>query len=217
MDFPAVEDEQKGYEGYEFVASTGKSFFTFRGKLFSLEKEKYGNTKIRCFWGSAKPIQDLIRHVQNASKHRGTLLQIHNVRGHGRCKVDTVQSRKRTLASIDMEPRRKQDLFTDLQDYFDPETEEWCYQNGAPYRKGLMFCGPPGTGKTSLYQAIASEFNLPVYYMHLSDMDDECLHDAFQKLPKRCMVVFEEIDTIGLNNRSQQNPTKPNKTQACQS
>lgn len=28
-DFPAVEDEQKGYEDYEFVASTGKSFFTF--------------------------------------------------------------------------------------------------------------------------------------------------------------------------------------------
>ena len=65
-----------------------------------------------------------------------------------------------------------------------------------------MFYGPPGTGKKFLYQAIASEYNLPIYYMHLIEMTDASLHDEFQRLPKRCMVVFEEIDTMGIERTS---------------
>jgi chaperone BCS1 len=32
-------------------------------------------------------------------------------------------------------------------------------------------------------------------------MDDKTLHDEFQKLPKRCLVLFEEIDTAGIVRR----------------
>jgi chaperone BCS1 len=92
-------------------------------------------------------------------------------------------NKKRSLISIDMAPKTKQDILAELQDYFDPETEDWCTQNGAPYRKGLMLYGPPGTGKSSLVIAIASEFYLPMYFFRLADMDDNTLHMKFQMLP----------------------------------
>ena len=104
----ATDDKRRGYSDYKFVASTGRSFFCFQGKLFVFEKAEYGESKLRCFWGNSDPIQALIKHVQHAAKHRGSLLQIHNVRGDG--KLNTVQSRKRSFASIDMAPRKKQDL-----------------------------------------------------------------------------------------------------------
>lgn len=193
-------DEAEGYSGYDFVASTGRSLFFFQGKLFALEKGEYDNLKLRCFWGNAKPIQALIRHVQITAKDRSSLVQVHMIRG-GSTPNTVVTNKRRTISSIDIAPRVKQDLLTDLQDFFDPETEEWCMDNGAPYRKGYMFYGPPGTGKSSLCTAIASEFHLPIYFIHLDGMDDKTLHDEFQKLPKRCLVLFEEIDTAGIVRR----------------
>ncbi|PVI03026.1 mitochondrial chaperone BCS1, partial [Periconia macrospinosa] len=105
---------------------------------------------------------------------------------------------KRTLDSIDMEPSLKQDILTELQDFFDPESEEWSYENGVPNRKGYLLYGPPGTGKSSFCVAIASEFNLPIYWLHLAGMDDAKLHEEFQKLPQKCVVLIEEIDTAGI-------------------
>lgn len=189
------------------VASTGCSFFIFQGKPFIFEKTADGQIKIRCLWGSAKPIKALLRHVQESAKARDKVLRDHFVRGCDRY-AKVIENRKRTLSSIDMAPDVKQDILTSLQDYFDPETEEWCFQNGAPYRKGLMLYGPPGTGKSSLCMAIASEFNLPIYYFQLMDMDDRILHDEFQKLPKRRMVLFEEIDTAGIVRTNTMNAEK---------
>ncbi|KAF1972145.1 P-loop containing nucleoside triphosphate hydrolase protein, partial [Bimuria novae-zelandiae CBS 107.79] len=108
----------------------------------------------------------------------------------------------RALSSIDMAPTPKQDILTELQEFFGPETDEWCYENGAPYRKGYMLYGPPGTGKSSLCMAIASEFHLPVHYFHLADMNDSNFHDKFQELPKKCIVLFEEIDTARIVRES---------------
>ena len=194
---PSDAEEGRGYNDYEFAASVGRSFFFFQGKIFAFENTgNHLNMRLRCFWGNAKPLQALIRHVKISAKSRTNVLEVHMIRGND--KPEVVTNKRRTLNSIDITPRVKQELLSELQDFFDPETEHWCFENGAPYRRGYMFYGPPGTGKSSLCTAIASEFNLPIYYIHLSGMDDESLQKAFQSFPKRCLVLFEEIDTAGI-------------------
>jgi hypothetical protein len=60
-------------------------------------------------------------------------------------------SRQCKLETIDMNPRKKQELLTDLQVFFGEGTEDYyCYQNGMPYRRGYIFYGPAGTGKKKL-------------------------------------------------------------------
>ncbi|KAF2730309.1 P-loop containing nucleoside triphosphate hydrolase protein, partial [Polyplosphaeria fusca] len=104
------------------------------------------------------------------------------------------------------------ELMGDLQEYFDPESEEYYHSTGAPFRRGYLLYGPPGTGKTSLTQAIASEFNVPLYLVNLSNMTDQELDHAFTMLPHRCVVVFEDIDSMGIvreNKMKQKEPSNP--------
>jgi chaperone BCS1 len=105
---------------------------------------------------------------------------------------------RRALSTIDMEPVAKQALLTDLQSFFDQDTKLYYRNNGVPYRRGYLPYGPPDTGKTSLSQAIASEYDLELFFIDLTDMNDSRLQEIFKYLPSRCVVVLEDIDAAGI-------------------
>ncbi|KAI9247203.1 P-loop containing nucleoside triphosphate hydrolase protein [Phascolomyces articulosus] len=68
---------------------------------------------------------------------------------------------------------------------------------GAPYVRGYLFHGKPGTGKTSLIFAIASFLKRHLYFMNLAYIDsDSELFQAFASVPANSIVVFEDIDTM---------------------
>jgi len=85
-------------------------------------------------------------------------------------------------------------------DYLNPQTMLWYVQRGLPYRRGYLFYGPPGTGKTSLSLALAGELNLPLYILSLStgSLSDETLTMLFVGLPRKCIVLLEDIDCAGV-------------------
>lgn len=70
---------------------------------------------LRCMWGSRKPIEALLRDVRETANAQMTLLKI--IRVSARYTVNDT-SRKRRLETIDMDPRKKQELLTDLQVFF---------------------------------------------------------------------------------------------------
>jgi chaperone BCS1 len=80
-------------------------------------------------------------------------------------------SRKRRLETIDMDPQKKHELLSDLQVFLAEGTEDYYWQNGTPYRRGSMFYGPAGAGKTSLPTAIASHYNLPLCVIDSAGID----------------------------------------------
>jgi hypothetical protein len=53
----------------------------------------------------------------------------------------------RTLASVSMESTVKNALVDEIERYFHEAEERYYAQRGIPYRRGIMFHGPPGTGK----------------------------------------------------------------------
>ena len=80
--------------------------------------------------------------------------------------------------------------------------KDWFNDHGIPYRTGILLYGPPGTGKTSLIKAICSKYEKDLYLLNLQDMADKGLLEALSTVPEKCVVVIEDIDTLGLKNRS---------------
>jgi chaperone BCS1 len=68
---------------------------------------------------------------------------------------------------------------------------------GITYKRCYLFEGPPGSGKSSLIYGLASIFNLDISYLNISDeLKCNSLIDAIRKIPKKSILVIEDIDAI---------------------
>jgi len=99
-----------------------------------------------------------------------------------------------------LDHKRKKEVLADINEYLHPATPRWYANRGIPYRRGYLFHGPPGTGKTSLSFALAGVFGLDIYVISLLEptLTEEDLEQLFNSLPRRCVVLLEDIDSAGL-------------------
>ncbi len=70
--------------------------------------------------------------------------------------------------------------------------EEWHSARGIPWKLGVVLHGPPGTGKTSLIHALASDFGFNIKYIRSL----HGLAGAFRTGSKNDLFVIEDIDAI---------------------
>ncbi|NIM03318.1 AAA family ATPase [bacterium] len=76
---------------------------------------------------------------------------------------------------------------------------------GLEPRHKILLIGPPGNGKTSLAEAIASELGLPLYVIDYAQVIGSLLGETTARLKKvfefasrePCVLFFDEFDTIG--------------------
>ncbi|KAH7141129.1 P-loop containing nucleoside triphosphate hydrolase protein [Dactylonectria macrodidyma] len=106
----------------------------------------------------------------------------------------------RPMSTIVLEEPLKQGFIKDLRRYLDPQTKHWYANRGIPYRRGYLFAGPPGTGKTSLTLAASGLMGLDIYMVNLNSprLNEDSLASLFQKLPETCLVLLEDIDATEL-------------------
>ncbi|KIY49946.1 P-loop containing nucleoside triphosphate hydrolase protein, partial [Fistulina hepatica ATCC 64428] len=100
----------------------------------------------------------------------------------------------RSSRSVVLDPGIKERLFEDVQTYL--RSRDWYTERGVPYRRGYLFYGVPGSGKSSLIYSIASELELDVFLIPLGApaMSDGSLDELIRALPQRCIAVMEDID-----------------------
>lgn len=104
------------------------------------------------------------------------------------------------MRTVVLEKEEKHDVLKDINEYLHPATPRWYASRGIPLRRGYLFHGPPGTGKTSFSFALAGVFGIDIYVISLQDptIGEEDLAVLFTRLPRRCIVLLEDIDTAGL-------------------
>ena len=70
---------------------------------------------------------------------------------------------------------------------------------GLPYRRGFLFKGPPGNGKTLVSKIIASEYRVNMVTMHIkSDLDERVVDRAFSLAAHNnpCVLLLEDLDKM---------------------
>lgn len=160
---------------------------------------------------SPEPIKKLLKHAKEQyynDHHAMTVIKRpspQNVRRYGgRHSWVLVANRPvRPMKTVVLDPKQKVQVLTDINEYLHPATPRWYANRGIPLRRGYLFHGPPGTGKTSLSFALAGVFGLDIYVISLLEptLTEEDLSALFNSLPRRCVVLLEDIDTAGLSRR----------------
>lgn len=72
-----------------------------------------------------------------------------------------------------------------------------------PFRRGYLFYGAPGNGKSTLAGAIAEHMGWDIFLMDLSNMtSSHQFTRAFKRLPENAVVNLEDIDTMFSNREN---------------
>jgi chaperone BCS1 len=204
-------DKYKGTSPVYYEPNLGDDSFTHNGHYFQFSKDCQENKYqerieyfiiIRCIGRSTKPVKDLIDHVKEWSAHKPnktTEIMRAEIKHGGYWSVQSTRP-SRPISTVTLDEAQKNKVVADINEYLHPATARWYAARGIPHRRGYLFHGPPGTGKTSLSFAIAGIFGLSVYCASLSerDMSESDLASLFGQLPNRCIVLLEDIDSAGI-------------------
>ncbi|KAF1928367.1 putative BCS1-like ATPase [Didymella exigua CBS 183.55] len=169
---------------------------------------------IRCNGRSTKPIKDLLLHIRQCTlKDEDQTTSIYRPSPKIENSGDTTWNRQsnrasRPMRTVSLGREQKKIIVSDINEYLQPKTRRWYNARGIPYRRGYLFHGPPGTGKTSLSFALAGIFGLHIYCISLSEvgLSEADLNKLFNELPRRCIVLLEDIDSAGLRRDDEPAP-----------
>lgn len=113
---------------------------------------------------------------------------------------------RRELDTVVLRDGQMEGLVRDIEAFLD--LEETYGNLGQPYHRGYLLHGPPGTGKSSLFHALASHLELDLYYLPLTDLDrDMDLIDLFNNLTGRSILLIEDVDTLSVSQGPVDNKT----------
>ncbi|KAF1991254.1 P-loop containing nucleoside triphosphate hydrolase protein [Aulographum hederae CBS 113979] len=204
----------------------GKQRFRHKGRWFFYKHERKfrgqqngqsnggeeRTLSISCLGRSTQALKELLLDIKEWSSHEENSMTVirRAVRFEQRRipgQWARVTSRpSRPMSTVDLDAEVKEDLIQDVQDFLIPSSIKWYANRGIPYRRGYLFHGPPGTGKSSLSFALAGLFGLDIYVVSLLDpmMSESDLIQLFNNLPRRCVVLLEDIDSAGVTSTRDQ-------------
>lgn len=103
--------------------------------------------------------------------------------------------RCRPADSVFLDEDIKEDILSDL-DIFNDSKQKYL-DFGIPYRRGYLFHGPPGTGKSSLVSMISGITMRNVYNVTLNDVkSDRMLADMISEIDEGSIILLEDVDSF---------------------
>ena len=205
------------YKTLRFTPAQGCHYFWYRNRPLMLERQRQeGSARwvlnnerlyLSCLGRDPTILKMLLAEAQQAYVERdGNLTVIY--RGQRQCATSPYDWYRgmarlpRPLSTVILDQEQKQSFIDDIKEYLHPRTRRWYSNRGIPYRRGYLFHGPPGTGKTSLCFAAAGLLGLKLYLLNLNStaLDEDGLASLFAALPRRCIVLLEDIDAAGITS-----------------
>jgi mitochondrial chaperone BCS1 len=199
-----LEELQQGGRPHAFL-SPGEGFhlFMMEGRLMWMTREvTAANTvlekiKLSTFGRSRKFLVGLIEKALQARMSRElNKIAIYIPSPYNSEWMRARLGNNRKLSSIILKRGQIESILGDLQKFFLSKAR---YEElGIPWRRGYLLFGPPGTGKTSLVTALASELKLNVCTFSLAspNITDERIGNLLASVPPRSVILIEDIDSF---------------------
>lgn len=212
---------KKQKKALSYTPTFGTYYFWFQGSLLVFRRTQSRDTavissdqresiSVSCFGRNPTVLKHLLletrRMYMRRDVHKTVIYRGSSSGGKYRVGEPTwmrcMARNPRPLSTVILNEKVKEDLVSDVADYLDPVTRRWYANRGIPYRRGYLLYGPPGTGKSSLSVSLAGHFNMNIYIVSLNGVaaTEETLAVLFNDLPRRCIVLLEDIDTAGLTH-----------------
>ena len=169
-----------------------------------------GRCKIRHHWIVAeerKIAEDFFRTVcEWCYEVRGEILVFHD--GYFQKDEQLFQSIKTTtFENLILPDSLRHQVQNDFQQFFN--SREIYERYGIPWKRGALFIGPPGNGKTHTLKALINQLEKPCLYIRSFKSDDQTEQESMSEVFKRarvlspCVLVLEDLDSmIDNENRS---------------
>ncbi|ORX39974.1 P-loop containing nucleoside triphosphate hydrolase protein [Kockovaella imperatae] len=104
----------------------------------------------------------------------------------------------RPWSSVLLPGNIKEHMLKDMKAFFSDKEMKWYGARGIPHRRGYLFHGSPGAGKTTLTTALASKLSLDIYAINPGQrgMDDAKLNKLLRDCAPRSIILIEDIDCV---------------------
>ncbi|SMR71153.1 chaperone BCS1 [Aliiroseovarius halocynthiae] len=197
----------RGTKGY--APAPGRHWFIWKGKLCRLdrdinEKSKVGAShnqrpmevlNVTVLFGRVETILGWIAEGRALSQTKDRIGPgLHILKGDWWDHVGDVP--RRSIDTVLVDDDRIEKVLGDMRWFYG--ASDWYAERGVPWRRGYLFFGPPGTGKSSLIRGLASELSLDIATLDIgrATLTDDDLREAMMCAPKGALIAIEDVDAV---------------------
>ncbi|PWN35781.1 P-loop containing nucleoside triphosphate hydrolase protein [Meira miltonrushii] len=201
------------FEGVFFWASRKEldnknvPFDPYGRRGFEVDKE----IKLYYLALTSTPLKRLLVKAKSLYKRETRpALTIKHLDRHSSGWKDLTEIDKRSMESIHLPAGVKEQVLRDAKEFISKDNYEFFKERNIPYRRGYLFYGEPGSGKSSLCHALASAIDRSIYVMNLAEnsLSDHRFNSLMSSIPGGCIVLMEDIDAAFVKRTSPRPPTR---------
>ncbi len=207
-------DKENGFDTHIFLTpAPGHHVFYYKNNIIWLNREASDSTgggkendfssflkpkesfKLVLIGRSQKIIQNLVDDIQQTAKEMLKQKPKFYTSVYGSW-YDRHDINDKPIESVILPDQTERQMIEDLNWFLG--SSSWYKDRGIPYRRGYLFYGIPGSGKSSLAMALAGELGLNLYMLNLNaaHMSDDRLLDMIHSVKDKSLILFEDIDVV---------------------
>ena len=203
----AKSDEDTDSNSFQLLPSYGFYWFWWKKKILTFYSEKkesaggggYDNKKLLRtitleIWGTRDRniLTDVLTEAKKEFEDQAPRSMKFYV--HDSDYWNSYWMSERSLDTVYIPEKVLDNLLKDVELFFN--SKETYNSLGIPWRRGYSFEGPPGSGKSTLVQALSSHFKIPIYYLNAGKITESTARELLFSVSSPCIILMEDIDSI---------------------
>lgn len=197
-----------------FTPAPGWYWFFFKGRFVTVTRDRTQpdgrgmeslkpreSFSIRVFTRNLQVAKELVETARDFALPSDGKIEIRTC-GTGWTWTLAGRTRPRPIESVVLAGDTAGQIMADIRRF--QNSADWYTRLGVPYRRGYLFYGEPGNGKTSMVLGIASELGMNVNILNLSvaGMDDGKIVELLSATDSNTIVLIEDIDCAFVKRKS---------------